>query len=73
MQEYKEMGNEFVKAVNEKIKSFSIRTALTFLYLPLPPSGGGEEVYLRQLDELSDSLPPTVFVHGLHPVTSTTL
>jgi potassium/chloride transporter 9 len=73
MQEYKEMGNEFVKAVNEKIKSFSTRTALTFLYLPLPPSGGGEEVYLRQLDELSDSLPPTVFVHGLHPVTSTTL
>ena len=73
MQEYNDIGDEFVKAINSKIITYSNRTALTFLYLPIPPSNKGEEKYLRHLDDLSVSLPPTVFVHGLHPVTSTTL
>lgn len=73
MQEYNEIDQEFVEAVNKMIMSYSSRTALTFMYLPRPPSNGGQEKYLQQLDDLSANLPPTVFVHGLHPVTSTTL
>ncbi|XP_053379512.1 solute carrier family 12 member 9-like isoform X2 [Mercenaria mercenaria] len=73
MQEYNEMDDEFVQAINKMVVSYSSRTALSFLYLPRPPGNGGQEKYLRQLDELSVNLPPTVFVHGLHPVTSTTL
>lgn len=73
MQEYNEIDEDLVDALNKMIVSYSSRTALSFLYLPRPPTDGGEEKYLQQLDQLSVNLPPTVFVHGLHPVTSTTL
>ncbi|XP_052821226.1 solute carrier family 12 member 9-like isoform X2 [Mya arenaria] len=74
MQEYNHISTDFLQAINKTIVSFSKRTAVTFLYLPRPPEENVDyERYLAQLDGLSDNLPPTVFVHGLHPVTSTTL
>ncbi|KAH3824105.1 hypothetical protein DPMN_125933, partial [Dreissena polymorpha] len=74
MQEYNRVSDAFLTAVNATIKSASQRTALTFLYLPRPPKDSSQlETYLEQLTSLSVDLPPTVFVHGLHPVTSTTL
>ncbi|WAR14000.1 S12A9-like protein [Mya arenaria] len=69
MQEYNHISTDFLQAINKTIVSFSKRTAVTFLYLPRPPEENVDyERYLAQLDGLSDNLPPTVFVHGLHPV-----
>lgn len=73
MQEYNQIDDGFLVALNKMIVSYSTRTALTFLYLPRPPKNGSRVKYLEQLDGLSVDLPPTVYVHGLHPVTSTTL
>ncbi|KAL4221557.1 hypothetical protein ACF0H5_019814 [Mactra antiquata] len=74
MQEYENISDQFLIALNDLIKGYSVRTAVCFLYLPQPPSNKSmHSEYLRQLDGLSANLPPTVYVHGLHPVTSTTL
>lgn len=74
MQEYNKISKDFLNALNQMIISHSQRTAVTFLYLPYPPTEESlQEHYMKQLEELSENLPPTVFVHGLHPVTSTTL
>ena len=74
MQEYNKISPEFLKALNAMIASHSKRSAVTFLYLPRPPVDETLQAsYMSQLEDLSENLPPTVFVHGLHPVTSTTL
>ncbi|XP_076452159.1 solute carrier family 12 member 9-like isoform X2 [Babylonia areolata] len=74
IQEYREVPENFLKALNELIVSNSSRTAVSFLYLPIPPVDTASYAkYLSQLEGLSNNLHPTVFVHGLHPVTSTTL
>ena len=74
MQEFNETSSEFLTAINQLIKSYSSRTQVTFLYLPRPPFDKGlHRTYLRQIQGLTEGLPPTVLVHGLHPVTSTTL
>lgn len=83
MQDFLSAPNQFIEEMNELICSHSSRTVVSFLYLPRPPPEGtsvGEDTmemernkYLDQLELLSRNLPPTVFVHGLHPVTSTTL
>jgi len=65
---------DHVRIINGVIKEQSYRTAVVFLYLPRPPPDFTQhEEYLRCLELLTDSLPPAVLVHGLHPVTSTTL
>ena len=65
---------DLVKRINGVIREQCSGTAVVFLYLPRPPSDfTRHEAYLRCLEMMSDSLPPTVLVHGLHPVTSTTL
>uniref|UniRef100_H2Y8I6 Solute carrier family 12 member 9 n=1 Tax=Ciona savignyi TaxID=51511 RepID=H2Y8I6_CIOSA len=49
-------------------------TAVTFLYLPTPPTSTDQcEDYLDMLTQISDGLGPTLFVHGLSHVISTTL
>ena len=64
----------YLKQVNEMIIEHSGKAALVFLYLPKVPMEYQEEYnYLMQLQRITDDLPPTVFVHGIHPVTSTTL
>ena len=65
---------DHVKRINAVIQQQCSGTAVVFLYLPRPPSDfTRHEEYLQCLEMMSDSLPPTVLVHGLYPVTSTTL
>lgn len=74
MQQYHTVSDNFIKEMNQLITSYSSRTTVSFLYLPQPPSAvEQQEDYLQKLEMLSENLPPTVFIHGLHPVTSTTL
>lgn len=61
-------------SANEIIANNSANTAVTFIYLPTPSKE--EEAagaYLTMLDLISKDLPPTMFVHGVSTVTSTTL
>ncbi|XP_064598859.1 solute carrier family 12 member 9-like isoform X1 [Liolophura sinensis] len=74
MTDFENVPDDYSREMNSLIMSNSVQTAVTFLYLPRPPSSQGNySTYLEQLTTLSENLPPTVFVHGLHPVTSTTL
>lgn len=67
-------AEDHVKRINGVIQEQSSGTAVVFLYLPRPPLDFTQhEEYLHCLEVLTNSLPPTVLVHGLHPVTSTTL
>lgn len=50
------------------------QTVATFIYLPAPPNDDSlASSYLKSLEILSDGLTPTVYVHGVNIVTSTTL
>ncbi|XP_074655836.1 solute carrier family 12 member 9-like isoform X2 [Tubulanus polymorphus] len=66
---------DYVAGMNQIIREQSSEnTAVTFCYLPAPPRRKNNyQRYLNQIDKLTAGLPPTVLVHGLHPVTSTTL
>lgn len=65
--------------VNKIIQEQSNQSACTFIYLASPPnidSPNWQEAsrhYLELLTELTVDLPPTILVHGVHTVTSTTL
>jgi hypothetical protein len=59
-------------SVNQLLREHSEQTAACFLYLPVPPHGD-DPTYLQLLTELTADLPPTILVHGVSPVTSTTL
>ncbi|CAK8681566.1 unnamed protein product [Clavelina lepadiformis] len=63
----------YLSRINNLIKSQLSSTAVTFLYLPAPPPRERYEEYLDMLTKLSDDLGPTLFVHGLYHVISTTL
>lgn len=54
------------------LENSTSHTAVVFLYLPLPPNERNHE-YMSALSTVTDSLPPTVLVHGISPVTSTNL
>lgn len=74
MHEFDSLDDGTLDMINKLILSHSNSTVTTFLYLPSPPKDIQlYPEYLRQLTTLSDGLPPTMYVHGLHPVTSTTL
>lgn len=66
-------------SVNQLIRQHSSQTATTFIYLPGPPASNTWDEddmyrqYLQSLTELTVDLPPTVLVHGVSAVTSTTL
>lgn len=64
----------YLMSASETVKRRSSETAVTFLYLPMPPSR--QEDYAKYLDcltLLTENWPPTLLVRGVSPVTSTTL
>ena len=75
----------FMSASNQLIKERSHNTAIAFMYLPPPPTskqkvGVTDDQlskmrvrYLELLSILTEDLPPTVLVHGIHAVTSTAI
>lgn len=73
------ISRAYILNVNQLIRQHSDRTAATFVYLPSPPTSNtwDEESlfrqYLQLLTELTADLPPTILVHGVSAVTSTTL
>ncbi|XP_012289168.1 solute carrier family 12 member 9 isoform X2 [Orussus abietinus] len=73
------VSRSYILSVNQLIRHHSTQTAASFIYLPAPPSSTSweEEMvypqYLQLLTELTADLPPTVLVHGVSAVTSTTL
>ena len=65
---------KYLPAVNELVRNQCQNTAVTFCYLPKAPEDiESQEIYLKQLSTVTEDFPPTVLVHGLYPVTSTTL
>lgn len=71
---YKSVPETLVQRLNSNIKDCSRNTAVTFLYLPRPPQDTTSQLeYLLSLTALTNDLPPTILVHGLNPVISTTL
>lgn len=68
------IGGFVYSSVNSLILEQSSRTVLTFIYLPVPPTSHNSSVeYLSMLDVISHDLPPSILVHGVSTVTSTTL
>ncbi|KAJ8946245.1 hypothetical protein NQ318_004614, partial [Aromia moschata] len=64
----------YTKSINTLILQQTEETALTFIYLPTPPTSDVEAVsFYNNLEIFSRNLPPTIFVHGVSTVTSTTL
>lgn len=63
--------------MNRLIRNQSAETAICFVYLPMPKDLRGSDLqnvsYLNDLTDLTDNLPPTILVHGVSVVTSTTL
>ncbi|XP_058450902.1 solute carrier family 12 member 9 [Malaya genurostris] len=69
----------YMQRINQIIRDKSNSTAVTFMYLPAPPKLSTVDYkekchhYLDLLTELTYDLPPTILVHGINAVTSTTL
>ena len=61
-------------AVNEFIRVKCPETAVSFIYLPKPPSNTEHHTsYLSRLELVTRGLPPTILIHGVSPVITTTL
>ncbi|XP_055863932.1 solute carrier family 12 member 9-like isoform X2 [Biomphalaria glabrata] len=75
MHEFAQVPQAYLEGVNSLLQANLNQSAVTFMYLPRPPSSGQNTytAYLEQLSAISSWSHPTVFVHGLHPVTSTAL
>ncbi|CAH1176054.1 unnamed protein product [Phaedon cochleariae] len=66
--------DRYLRSVNTLILQQTEETAVTFIYLPPPPSDNGKlEQFYNSLEILSRNLPPAIFVHGVSTVTSTSL
>ncbi|TDG47789.1 hypothetical protein AWZ03_005743 [Drosophila navojoa] len=69
----------YMQRVNQIIRDRSDQTALSFIYLAAPPKPSLTDFsdrsasYIELLTELTAELPPTILVHGVSTVTSTTL
>ncbi|BFF96311.1 solute carrier family 12 member 9 [Drosophila madeirensis] len=69
----------YMQRANQIIRDRSDQTALSFIYLAAPPKlttkdfAARSASYVELLTELTADLPPTILVHGVSTVTSTTL
>ncbi|EDX05384.1 GD21827 [Drosophila simulans] len=69
----------YMQRANQIIRERSDQTALSFIYLAAPPKLSAPDFaqrsasYMELLTELTADLPPTILVHGVSTVTSTTL
>ncbi len=64
----------YLMSACELVRRRSSETAVTFLYLPLPPAKSCDYAqYVDSLTTLTDNWPPTLLIRGVSPVTSTTL
>ena len=61
---------DYLAAVNEFIRVQCSETAVSFIYLPRP---GPDPDYIARLERMTRNLPPTLLVHGVSPVITTTL
>ncbi|EEB14074.1 cation chloride cotransporter, putative [Pediculus humanus corporis] len=64
----------YFKKINQLIRELSDRTSCLFMYLPTEfyesQNASNHKTYLQYLTDLTEDLPPTVFVHGVHGVTN---
>jgi len=68
------VSEDYLREANLFIRSKCDETAVSFVYLPRPPSNPDlHPTYLQCLDRLTLGLPPTLLVHGVSPVMTTTL
>lgn len=74
------LSRDYIYYVNQLIRDMSSRTAAVFCYLPAPPAVNNwdephihRQKYLELLTDMTSNLPPTVLVHGVSAVTSTSL
>ncbi|XP_050724936.1 solute carrier family 12 member 9-like isoform X1 [Eriocheir sinensis] len=68
------LNEEYINGVNGLISGQSVDTAVTFLYLPGPPTNTALHLdYLRLLTGITNGLKPTIMVHGISAVTTTNL
>ncbi|KAK9870504.1 hypothetical protein WA026_008061 [Henosepilachna vigintioctopunctata] len=66
--------DDYFRGINNLLLQNSQETAVTFIYLPSPPTvDDAAEYFFKKLNIISGNLPPTIFVHGVSMVTSTTL
>lgn len=68
------LSEDFLSAVNCMLMEHSSQAAVRFLYLPRPPSHQSQsQLYLAQVEAVTNSLGPTLLIHGVTPVTYTDL
>jgi len=73
-EQYTGITNEYLLAANEFIRVKCPETAVSFIYLPRPPTNKTlHSTYMSKLELLTRDLPPTILVHGVSPVITTTL
>jgi len=64
----------YLAEANQFIQNKCTQTAVSFIYLPKPPAQvKSHSSYLENLETLTRGLPPSILVHGVSPVISTTL
>ena len=67
------VSDEYLTAVNEFIRVKCSETAVSFVYLPRPSASSCAAQYVARLERMTRNLPPTLLVHGVSPVITTTL
>uniref|UniRef100_A0A8C4IWV1 Solute carrier family 12 member 9 n=1 Tax=Dicentrarchus labrax TaxID=13489 RepID=A0A8C4IWV1_DICLA len=68
------LSEDFLSAVNCMLMENSSQAAVRFLYLPRPPAHHSQsQQYLAQVEAVTNSLGPTLLIHGVTPVTYTDL
>lgn len=64
----------YIEGVNGMVRQHNVNTAVTFMYLPEPPIESREYGgYYERLVKLTEGITPCLLVHGVSPVTSTSI